>query len=111
MKNKSSILILLLLIFFLLQQFTNNFFIFIWVVILTITLINKKNHFISILLVLEILSLSNLIIIRVISRTSYSLNLIFILITLRVGEAVLGLAILVKLIRWSSSEFIIRGLN
>ena len=35
----------------------------------------------------------------------------FILITLRVGEAVLGLAILVKLVRWSSTEFIIRGLN
>jgi hypothetical protein len=30
---------------------------------------------------------------------------------LRVGEAVLGLAILVKLVRWSSAEFIIRGLN
>jgi len=28
-----------------------------------------------------------------------------------VGEAVLGLAILVKLIRWTSSEFILSGLN
>jgi len=37
--------------------------------------------------------------------------MLFILITLRVGEAVLGLAILVKLIRWSSTEFILTGLN
>ena len=67
--------------------------------------------FISLLIVLEIFSLRRIIIIGTFLSSSYSLRLIFILITLRVGEAVLGLAILVKLIRWSSSEFIIRGLN
>lgn len=49
--------------------------------------------------------------IRFFANLTNSISLIFILITLRVGEAVLGLAILVKLIRWSSSEFILRGLN
>jgi len=111
MKNKFLILILISLIYFYTQELSMIFFVFTWIIILFFILINKKNHFISLLIVLEMLSLRRIILIRTILSASYSLRLIFILITLRVGEAVLGLAILVKLIRWSSSEFIIRGLN
>jgi NADH:ubiquinone oxidoreductase subunit K len=58
-----------------------------------------KNHFINLLLILEILSLRRIFMIRNLSQIINSTRLIFILMTLRVGEAVLGLAILVKLVR------------
>jgi NADH:ubiquinone oxidoreductase subunit K len=64
-----------------------------------ILIIKNKNHFISLLLILEIFSLRRIFIVRFISQLANSSIIIFVLITLRVGEAVLGLAILVKLIR------------
>jgi len=64
-----------------------------------ILIIKNKNHFISLLLILEIFSLRRILIVRFISQLANSSIIIFVLITLRVGEAVLGLAILVKLIR------------
>ena len=99
MISKLSFLIPLVISYFILQEFSINFFVFMWIVILMLVVINKKNHFISLLLVLEMLSLRRIIMIGTLRRTSGSLSLIFILMTLRVGEAVLGLAILVKLIR------------
>lgn len=112
MKNNFIYLILIIVnIVLFTQEYSINFFVFIWIILLILVLVNKKNHFISFLLVLEILSLRRIVIIGLFNSTIHSLRLIFILITLRVGEAVLGLAILVKLIRWTYSEFILRGLN
>jgi len=58
-----------------------------------------NNHFITLLLILEILSLTRIFMVSILSQNINSVRLIFILMTLRVGEAVLGLAILVKLVR------------
>lgn len=63
------------------------------------------------LLTLEVLSLIALFMRRIYVIINGILVIIFILITLRVGEAVLGLAILVKLARWNSTEFLLSGLN
>ena len=57
------------------------------------------NNFISILLILEILSLTNLLARRFYASVINISTVIFVVITLRVGEAVLGLATLVKLVR------------
>jgi len=114
MKNKALVLILIsagLILKIRIQEFSINSLIFFWGVVLLLILINYKNHFISLLLILEMLSIRSILMIRFFANLTNSISLIFILITLRVGEAVLGLAILVKLIRWSSSEFILRGLN
>lgn len=115
MTNKQSLLtfitILISIIFFLLQNFSRATIVSVWLTLLVYLLTKIKNHFITLLLILEILSLSSIFIIRLISQSINSIRLIFILITLRVGEAVLGLAILVKLVRWSSTEFMIRGIN
>lgn len=115
MNNKKNSLILIIVLisltFFLLQKFSFNIVIIVWIFILIYSIAKKKNHFITLLLVLEIISLTRIFIIRVVSSYINSIRMLFILITLRVGEAVLGLAILVKLIRWSSTEFILTGLN
>ena len=66
--------------------------------------------FISLLLELEMLSLRRIMMMGTMRRASGSLSLILILMILRVVEAVLRVAILVKLIQWSSAEFILRGL-
>lgn len=62
------------------------------------------------LLILEIFSMATLL-----ARRFYALiinisTVMFVLITLGVGEAVLGLATLVKLVRWNSREFLLGGL-
>ena len=114
MNNKPKTLIFLIilsLIFLVFQNFALSTVIVFWIIILVYIITRKKNHFISLLLVLEILSLTRIFIISIILQHINSIGLIFILITLRVGEAVLGLAILVKLVRWSSTEFILSGLN
>lgn len=115
MNNKKTILTLILilasLIFYLNSNFSLSSLIIIWITILIYLIRKIKNHFINLLLILEILSLRRIFMIRNLSQVINSTRLIFILITLRVGEAVLGLAILVKLVRWSSTEFIITGLN
>jgi|688.fasta_scaffold895046_1 hypothetical protein len=70
-----------------------------WIIVLTIRYGNNKNNFISILLILELLSLTRLFIRSIFISLNGVSTIMFVLITLRVGEAVLGLAILVKLIR------------
>lgn len=82
-----------------------------WALILIIRFANKKNHFISILLILEIFSILNILIIRVVIRSISIVRIIFILMAFRVGEAVLGLAILVKLVRCNYSELLSSSLN
>lgn len=100
MVNKKSLsLVLLSLVYLITQEVATSRYVFFWVVVLILILIKSKNHFISILLVLEILSLRRIIVIGRFVRINNSVRLLFLLITLRVGEAVLGLAILVKLIR------------
>lgn len=94
-----------------LQQLRLFIAVIFWVIILVYLITKNKNHFISLLLILEIISLRRIYIIRFLSHYTSSIRMMFILITLRVGEAVLGLAILVKLVRWSSREFIMVGLN
>lgn len=115
MNNKKVMLTLIIILFslafFLLQNFSYSMIVILWIFILIYSITKSKNHFITILLILEILSLSSIFIVRILSQHVNSIRIMFILITLRVGEAVLGLAILVKLVRWSSTEFIIRGLN
>lgn len=115
MNNKKTVLTLILILVSLIFYLNNNFslsrLIIIWSAILIYLIRKIKNHFINLLLILEILSLRRIFMIRTLSQITNSIRLIFILITLRVGEAVLGLAILVKLVRWSSTEFIINGLN
>lgn len=115
MNNKKTVLTLILiltsLIFYLNNNFSLSSLIVIWSAILIYLMRKIKNHFINLLLILEILSLRRIFMIRNLSQIINSTRLIFILMTLRVGEAVLGLAILVKLVRWSSTEFIINGLN
>jgi hypothetical protein len=83
----------------------------VWLVTLIFRFRKVQNHFISLLLILEMLSLTRLVVRRFFVRTVGILNLIFILISLRVGEAVLGLAILVKLIRFNSRELVLAGLS
>jgi NADH:ubiquinone oxidoreductase subunit K len=83
----------------------------VWLGILLTRFSKIKNHFISLLLILEILSLGRLAVSRFFVKTAGTLNLIFVLISLRVGEAVLGLAILVKLIRFNSRELVLTGLS
>ena len=80
------------------EYFLQNLLIF-WVIILAVNYQKLKGHFILLLLVLEILSLNILIITSLYVYFNGASLLIFLLITLSVGEAVLGLAILVKLIR------------
>ena len=80
------------------EYFLQNLLIF-WVVILALNHQKFKGHFILLLLILEILSLNILIITSLYVYFNGASLLIFLLITLSVGEAVLGLAILVKLIR------------
>lgn len=104
-------MILVSLIIFFSQNFSLNSIIVIWIIILIYLIRKIKNHFITILLILEILSLRRIFIISIFAQIRNSVIIIFILITLRVGEAVLGLAILVKLVRWSSTEFMLNGLN
>lgn len=115
MNNKKLILtfivILISLVLLINKNFSLNRLIIIWLSILLFLMRKGKNHFITLLLILEIISITRIFIIRLLSQNINSVILIFILITLRVGEAVLGLAILVKLVRWASTEFIIRGLN
>jgi NADH:ubiquinone oxidoreductase subunit K len=82
-----------------------------WIIVLTIRYGNNKNNFISILLILELLSLTRLFIRSIFISLNGVSTIMFVLITLRVGEAVLGLAILVKLIRWNSTEFLLGGLR
>jgi NADH:ubiquinone oxidoreductase subunit K len=60
---------------------------------------------------LEMLSLRRLVVRRFYVRTLGRLNLMFILMRLRVGEAVLGLAILVKITRLNSTELILTGVS
>ena len=80
------------------EYFLQNLLIF-WVIILTVNYQKLKGHFILLLLVLEILSLNILIITSLYVYFNGASLLIFLLITLSVVEAVLGLAVLVKLIR------------
>lgn len=56
-------------------------------------------------------SLTRLVLGMFFVRTTRSLSLLFILMSLRVGEAVLGLAILVKLVRLNLRELVSMGLN
>ena len=92
------------------EYFLQNLLIF-WVVILALNYQKFKGHFILLLLILEILSLNILIITSLYVYFNGASLLIFLLITLSVGEAVLGLAILVKLIRWNSKELLIKSLT
>ena len=106
-----SLILGFIVIFSALQYFIIESILWLWLVILTIGYRKNKNNFISMLLVLEILSLTSLF-----ARALYVIingvtTIMFVVITLSVGEAVLGLATLVKLFRWNSSEFLLRGLN
>lgn len=76
----------------------------IWVVTLMLSFKNLINHFISLLLILEMFSLLGLLISLSILVRRGSLRLIFILIRLSVGEGVLGLALLVKFVRSTSLD-------
>ena len=82
-----------------------------WLIVLTIRFRKVSNHFISLLLILEILSLRSLTIGGFYIGAVRVLNLVFVLMSLSVGEAVLGLAILVKLVRYNSSELVFTGLS
>ena len=82
-----------------------------WLAILVLNYQKLKNHFISMLLTLEILSITILILSGVFISLYFITSLIFVLIALRVGEAVLGLAILVKLVRWNSKELLSHSLG
>jgi len=104
-------LIIISLVSILTYNFSLSRLVIIWITILLYLIKKMNNHFITLLLILEILSLTRIFMVSILSQNINSVRLIFILMTLRVGEAVLGLAILVKLVRWSSTEFIIRGLN
>ena len=76
----------------------------IWVIILRVAFKNFTNHFISLLMILEIFSLLSLLVsLKILVRRS-SLRLIFTLIRLSVGEGVLGLALLVKFVRSTSLD-------
>jgi len=104
-----AIRIIILLVAFLNLKIESS--IIFWSLILIFSYRKMKNHFISVLLILEILSLLAFLIRGLYLNFSKVLTLIFILITLRVGEAVLGLAILVKLTRANSNELILIGLK
>lgn len=100
-----------LIVFRVFQCFLIETLLWSWITVLTIGYRKNKNNFISILLILELLSLTRLFIRSIFINLSGVSTIMFILITLRVGEAVLGLAILVKLIRWNSTEFLLGGLR
>jgi NADH:ubiquinone oxidoreductase subunit K len=63
------------------------------------------------ILILELLSIIRLFAARFYIKLSTSLNLIFILIRIIVGEATLGLAVLVSLVRSNSNSLIMRRMN
>jgi NADH:ubiquinone oxidoreductase subunit K len=77
---------------------------FLWIVILLVAFKKLSNHFIALLMTLEIFSLLRILVASRLGKLTNSVRLIFILIRLRVGEAVLGLALLVKFARETSSE-------
>jgi NADH:ubiquinone oxidoreductase subunit K len=81
----------------------------IWLLILTIRLKKFNNHFMSLLLILEMLSLNSLFVRRFFVKSTGAVVIIFVLITIRVGEAVLGLSILVKFTRQNSRELTLTG--
>ena len=76
----------------------------IWAGILLWTFKKIINKLISLLLTLEMFSLLALLISPQFAALSNSCSLIFIIIRLRVGEGVLGLALLVKFVRDSNVE-------
>jgi NADH:ubiquinone oxidoreductase subunit K len=77
---------------------------FLWIVILLVAFKKLSNHFVSLLMTLEIFSLLRMLVASRLTKLTNSVRLIFILIRLRVGEGVLGLALLVKFARETSSE-------
>lgn len=77
---------------------------FLWLLILLTSFNKMSNHLISLLMTLEIFSLVGLLVASGLSKLNGSLGFIFVLMTLRVGEGVLGLAILVKFVRENNSE-------
>lgn len=101
----------ILVVFIILQRFFFESLLWIWAGVLVNIYSNNKNHFISLLLVLEILSLVRIFLRSIYIKFAGIIRLVFILMTLRVGEAVLGLALLVKLARWNSIELLTTGIN
>ena len=77
-----------------------------WLLILLWSFKRLNNHFISLLITLEIFSLLGLFIASMLRQLNNSLRFLFILMSLRVGEGVLGLALLVKFVRENNSEFV-----
>ena len=63
------------------------------------------------ILILELLSVIRLFAARFYVKLTASLNLIFILIRIIVGEATLGLAVLISLMRSNTNSLIMRGIN
>jgi hypothetical protein len=63
------------------------------------------------MLILELLSIIRLFSARFYIKLTTSLNLIFILIRIIVGEATLGLAVLVRLVRSNTNSLIIGRIN
>lgn len=83
----------------------------IWIILLLLRYQKIKNHLVSMMLILEFLSVIRLFAAGFYVKLTTSMNLIFILISIIVGEATLGLAVLISLVRSNTNSLIIRGLN
>ena len=83
----------------------------IWILLLILRYQKIKNHLVSIILILELLSVIRLFAARFYVKLTTSLSIIFILIRMIVGEATLGLAVLISLVRSNTNSLIIRRIN
>jgi hypothetical protein len=83
----------------------------VWILLLATRYQKVKNHLISIILILELLAIISLFTARFYVKVTASLNLIFILIRIIVGEATLGLAVIISLVRSNANRLIMRGIN
>ena len=83
----------------------------VWVLLLVFSYQKIKNHLVSMILILELLSVMRLFAARFYVKIRASLNLIFILIRIIVGEATLGLAVLISLVRSSTNSLIMSRIS
>jgi len=82
---------------------------FIWRVIIYVIILNKYNHITILLLYLEILTIILLVILLyVIFLSGLNMRVLFIFLCIIVGEAILGLRLLVLNSRHQSKELVLR---
>lgn len=98
----------LLLTSSLLILLSGSYMIFVvWLAVLVGAYLRLKNRFVNLLILIEFVAMIRVVLRRVfVSNYGGALAFVFILMTLRVGEAVLGLSLLVRLVRKGSKDYL-----